>query len=161
MLDQRGRNVEKDRSRLIIILSSAAVLIVLVLIILVGSRRLNDKDETQMDRAGTPAFDSYSRYLEITNVNRTTAERLKNQVGIIRCRVLNNGDQVLTGLQLRGVAIGFNNEVLKETIITPIPKFRESLGANQYIPIELYLEPIPDPAAVMDMTIEVYGLRLK
>jgi hypothetical protein len=161
MFEQPAGNVEKDRSRMIVILSSAAVAVVVGLIILVGSRSVIQPAQVELARKGSEEFDSYIEHVQITNINRTTAERLQNKIGIIRCRVTNAGDKTITGLQLRGVALGFNNEVLKETIITPLPRVRESLGPNQFMPIELYLEPIPDPAAVMEMTIEVYGLKVR
>ncbi|HSE97319.1 MAG TPA: hypothetical protein VLD57_03545 [Blastocatellia bacterium] len=161
MFEQPAGNVEKDRSRIIVILSSAAVAVVVGLIILVGSRSVIQPSQVELSRKGSEEYDSYIEFVQITNLNRSTAERLSNKIGIIRCRVQNTGEKVLTGLQLRGVAIGFDGEVLKETVITPIPKVRDTLAPNQFIPIELYLEPIPDPATVMEMAIEVSGLKVK
>ena len=161
MFEQPAGNVEKDRSRIIVILSSAAVAVVVGLIILVGSRSVMQPTQLEMARAGSEEFDSYLGYVQLTNINKTTAERLNNKVGIIRCRVQNTGDRTLVSLQLRGVALGFNNEVLKETVITPMPRVRDSLGPGQSMAIELFLEPIPDPSMVMEMTIEVYGLKVR
>jgi hypothetical protein len=146
---------------MIVILSSAAVALVVGLIILVGSRSVIQPTQVEMARKGAEEFDSYAGSIQITNINRSTAERLHNKIGIIRCRVQNTGDRAIVGLQLRGVALGFNNEALKETVITPIPKVRDSLEPNQSMPIELYLDPIPDPSQVSEMTIEVHGLKVR
>jgi hypothetical protein len=161
MFNEPSGNTEKDRSRLIMAVSGIAVLVVIGLIILVNS--LGPAETTRVDLAkpGSEEFDSYVAHVVITNIDRSTAERLNNKFGTIRCRVRNTGDKTLVALQLRGAAIGHNGEVFDETIITPIPRFHESLGPNQSIPIELVLEPIPDPTNVADMTIEVVGIRVK
>ncbi|HXG66047.1 MAG TPA: hypothetical protein VNO70_13175 [Blastocatellia bacterium] len=161
MFNEPSGNTEKDRSRLIMIVSGVAVLVVIGLIILVGSRGPAEATRVDLAKPGSEEFDSYAPHVVIANIDRSTAERLNNKIGIIRCRVRNTGDKTLVALQLRGAAIGFNDDVLKETIITPIPRFHESLGPNQSIPIELVLEPIPDPMNVADMTIEVVGLKVK
>jgi hypothetical protein len=161
MFEQPAGNVEKDRSRLIMILSGAAVLAVIALIILVSSRAPSTPTEVELARPGSEEFDSYIQNVQITGLAKTTAERLHNKVGIIRCRVQNAGDKVITALQLRGVALGFNNEVLRENVVTPVPRVREVLNPNQALPIELYIEPIPDPSEVMEMTIEIVGLKVK
>jgi hypothetical protein len=161
MFEQPVGKVEKDRSRLIMALSGAAVVVVIALIILVGSRGSSEPAPVEMAHSGSPEFDSYSSFVQITNVAKSTAERLHNKVGIIRCRVMNTGEKTLVGLQLRGIAVGFDNQVLKETVITPIPRVKDSLGPNQFIPIELFFEPLPSPDQVMEMTIELYGLKIK
>jgi hypothetical protein len=161
MFEKPAGKMEKDRSRIIVAISSAAVLIVVVGIILMGSRCNSEPAQIDMARQDSPEFDSYKEFAQINNIETTTAVRLKNNIGIIRCRVQNIGDRTIVGLQLRGVAIGLNNEVLKETVITPIPRFKESLGPNQSMKVELNLDPIPERTLVRAMTVELYGLKVK
>lgn len=162
MFEKPADTPEKDRSRLIMLLSGIAVLVVIALIILATSLGVGDgKKPIEMARAGSPEFDSYSPFLKVTIIDKRAGERLNNKYGRIICNVQNLGDQTLEGLQVRGVALGFNNEVYKEKILTPVPQQEETLAPNQRIDIDLYLEPIPDPSQVMEMTVQLHGLKIK
>jgi hypothetical protein len=67
---------------------------------------------------------------------------------------------VLTGLQLRAAAIDLGDVTVREKIITPVPKTRETLAPGQVMDIDVYLEPIPDPLTLKDMIIEAHGLKV-
>jgi hypothetical protein len=166
MFEKPAGKEEKDRSRLIILLSGAAVVIVIGLILLSRACPADSSEKLSLARQGEDEFDNYAPLIEISNVNRTTAERLGNQVGIIRCRVKNTGDKIITALQLKGVAWGDGNEdqvyeVIKESVSTPVPRQRETLGPGQAVQVEIYIEPLPELSAVKEMTIELYGLKVR
>ncbi|MFY9607175.1 MAG: hypothetical protein WAU45_01010 [Blastocatellia bacterium] len=160
MFEPRAGNEEKDRSRSVMIVSGIAVTLVVVLIILVTSFR---KHNTPLEsaRAGSAEFDSYAQFIKINNVDKRHGERLNNRYGRITCTVENTGDSVLSALQLRAAAIDLGDVVVREKIITPVPNIKETLGPNQSMPIDLYIEPIPDPLTLKDMIIEVHGLKVK
>ena len=160
MFEQPTGNEEKDRSRSVMIVSGIAVGLVVVLIIL-ATTVAKRPEPTQIERTGSPEFDSYKEFVRIDNVKKTAGERLNSRFGHITCTVGNYGDKTLLGLELRAAAIDLSDVVVREKIITPVPKIRETLGPNQSMDIDLYLEPIPDPLTLKDMIIEVYGLDVK
>ena len=160
MFEQPAVKSEKDRSRTIMILSGLAILAVIALIIMVTSfaRR---PPQSEFAHAGSPEFDSYAPNVSITNVEKRTGERITGRYVLILCRVQNTGDQVLIGLQLKATVIGTGGQLIREKIITPIPNNRDTLGPNQAMKVDVSLEGVPDPTEIMDMTIELYGLKLK
>jgi hypothetical protein len=160
MFEQPAGNEEKDRSRSVMILSGIAVMFVVVLIILVTSFGKRAAP-LEIARPGSPEFDSYAQFIKINNIDKRHGERLNNRDGRIRCTVENAGDRVLSGLQLRAAAVDLGDVLVREKIISPVPNIKEMLGPGQSVDIDLYLEPIPDPSTLKDMTIEVYGLKLK
>jgi hypothetical protein len=162
MFEQPAGKVEKDRSRSIMILSGVAVLAVIVLIALVSSFGRKSAP-VEFAQPGSPEFDSYVQYIKITNFEPTTGERpnLGTKFARIRCAVENTGDKDLIGLQLRMILIGFDEQVIKQKTITPVPEIRRSLGAKQSMNIDVAIEPSPDRSEIMDMKIEVAGLETK
>lgn len=160
MFEQPTGNEEKDRSRTVMILSGFAVGLVVVLIIL-ATTVAKGPSSLEVERSGSSEFDSYAQFVRIENLNKTAGVRLNARFGHITCKVENYGDKTLLALELRAAAIDLSDVVVRERIITPVPKIRETLGPNQSIDIDVYLEPIPDPDTLKDMIIEVHGLKVK
>jgi hypothetical protein len=157
-------NKEKDRSRLIITLSGIAVLLVIGLVVFVGSRSSARQNMAGMEmaRPGAAEFDSYVQFVKMTGLERqTTSTLLGRKLGILKANFTNAGDKTLTGLRLRGVALGFGGEILAEKIVTPVPRLKEALGPGEVLPVTLQIDPIPDPGKIQEMTIEVYAVRVK
>jgi hypothetical protein len=168
MFEQPVGKVEKDRSRLIIVISGLAVLGVIALIIFASSYSPKEKKAPDMAQAGSPEFDTYAPNVKIENFEKYEGERLNVHYARMTCKVVNAGDKTITGLQLRGVIFRYLDETLKEEfikdkVVTIIPGQFEKLSPNQSLPVELFMEPIPDPntIAYMQMKIEVYGLKTK
>ncbi len=160
MFEQPELKSEKDRSRTIMILSGLAILAVIALIIMVTSfaRR---PSQTEFAYAGSPEFDAYATSVLISNVEKKTGERITGRYVLILCTVQNTGDKVLVGLQLKATVIGTGGQAIREKIIAPVPNTRDTLGPDQSMKIEVSLERVPDPSEIMDMTIELNGLKLK
>jgi len=97
--------------------------------------------------------------VNITINDKRTGERLNVRYGRLLCTIRNDGDQVLVGLQVRSVVLGFSNEVLVERITSPIPRQRDVLNPHQSMDIDLNMEPIPE--LIMDMKVEIYALKVK
>lgn len=142
------------------ILSGVAVLAVIVLIIIVTSL---GKRPTQMEmsHAGSAEYDAYAASVKIGNIDKKTGERLNVKYARMLCVAQNTGDQVIVGLQLKASVIGTGGQLIREKIITPVPNNRDILAPNQSMNIDVSLEPVPDPYEIRDMTIELYGLKLK
>jgi hypothetical protein len=160
MFEQPAAKSEKDRSQTIMILSGLAILVVIVLIIVVTSlgRR---STQIEVAHAGSPEFDAYAPNVIIGNIEKKTGERLNIRYARIQCTVQNAGDAVLVGLQLRAAIIGTGGQLLKEKVFTPVPNNRDTLGPNQSMNIDVSVERVPDPSEIMEMTIELKGLKLK
>ena len=163
MFEQPGENVEKDRSRLVVIISGVAVGAVILLIVLVSSFC---KSGGRFEMAGPDSdeFKAYANNVKIELVDKFEGERdLGKSVRYARlvCNVTNTGDKTLVGLQLKGTAYGFNNESLREKVTTYIPGPHRELDPGEMIRVELTMEPIPDPATIMDFKVEVAGLKLE
>ncbi|HEY6332422.1 MAG TPA: hypothetical protein VI756_24065 [Blastocatellia bacterium] len=152
---------ERDHSRLIMALSGIAALIVIAAIIVVSSRSSGHSD-LRMAQAGSAEFDSYAPFVKITNIDKATSTTLiGRRLGILKAVVTNTGDKTITGLQIRGLAVGFGGETLAQRVATPIPRVMKPLGPGQSANVTVQIDPIPDPSQIMDMTIQLYGLDLK
>jgi hypothetical protein len=160
MFEQSAAKSEKDRSQTIMILSGVAVLIVIVLIIVVTSL---GKRTAQADNAhaGSPEFDSYAPNIKIGSIDKRHGERMNYRYARILCTVENAGDAVVTGLELRATIIGTGGQLIKEKVFTPVPNTREQLPPGKSMNIDVSVERIPDPSEIVDMTIELHGLKLK
>ena len=160
MFEQPAGKVEKDRSRSIMMVSGAAVLAVIVLIIVVTSiaRRA---PQIQFSRAGSADFDSYAHLVLINNVEKFEGERLNQRYGRLKCSVQNSGDRLVEGLEVRAAVVGHSGQVYKEKVITPVPNIKDKLAPNESMVIEIYLEPIPEHDLLSNMTVEVYGLKIR
>ncbi len=162
MFEQPAGRVEKDRSRLIMLSSGVTVLLIIFGLIVLSSSYCSREVAVEMARAGSVEFDSYSPFVSIAINEKLTGERrLGGKYGRLLCTVRNDGEQVLVGLQVRAVVLGFSNEVLLERVISPIPKQREALNPHQSMDVDLNIEPIPDPSRIMDMAVEIHALKLK
>lgn len=160
MFEQSAAKSEKDRSQTIMILSGVAVLIVIVLIIVVTSlgKRTALADNAH---AGSPEFDSYAPNIKIGSIDKRHGERMNYRYARILCTVENAGDAVVTGLELRATIIGTGGQLIKEKVFTPVPNTRDELPPGKSMNIDVSVERIPDPSEIVDMTIELHGLKLK
>src|ERR1044072_3836420 len=161
MFEEPVGKVEKDRSHLIIGVSGVAVVLVIALIVLVSSLSSRQTAKIEMSVAGSSEYDDYAQYVTVSDMVQFEGERLNNRYARIRCKLNNTSDKTLSGVQLRIAALGYNSETLKEKYVTPIPVTNETLNPHQTINLELFMEPIPDPAEIMQITVEVTGLKLK
>ena len=160
MFEQPAVKSEKDRSRTIMILSGFAVLAVLALIIVVSSLARRPS-QAEYALPGSAEFDAYAANVLISDVEKVTGERIIGRYVVIRCVVQNIGDKVLSGLQLKATVVGTGGQLIREKIINPVPNTKGSLGPNQAMKVEVSLERVPEPWEIRDMTIELYGLKVR
>jgi hypothetical protein len=161
MFEQPIGKAEKDRSRTIIVASGLAVLTVILLIVMASWIGNRGQQGVEFSPVGSSEFNAYAEFLKIEGLNTREGERLNNNYVRFLCAVRNTGDRTLVGLQLRGVCKGFAGEVLKEKIFTPIPNQRETLGQNQAMDLDLYIEPTPAASEISEMTLEISAIKLK
>jgi hypothetical protein len=188
MFEQPTGKVEKDRSRLIMIASAVAVLAVIGLIILVtqvwkptptheefervyapapegeaieGSQQITPPGQGNANGQPKSEAQAYSQMIEIAGVDKRTGVRLNTNYARILCTVRNNGESVVTGMQLRMVLYGFSGQVLREKIVTPVPQLREILGPGATMDLDVSIDRSPPPEEIMDMRLELYSLKLR
>lgn len=161
MFEEPVGKVEKDRSHLIIGASGVAVVLVIALIVAVSSLSSRQSTRVVMNGPGSAEFDEYAQFVTINDMQQFEGERLNNRYARIRCKLKNDGEKSLTGVQLRIAALGYNSETLKEKYVTPVPTTNEMLNPGQTMNLELFMEPIPDPAEIMQITVEVTGIKIK
>lgn len=168
MFEQPVGKVEKDRSKLIIGVSAVAVLVVILLIVLVSSLSSGSRQGVEMAVIGTPEFDAYAPYIEFEVRDKLEGERFNNSkymriLGLVK----NQGDKVLTGLQVKILAIRYTGddesqyEIIKEKVVNPIPVLHKSLDPKRSVPVELYLEPIENRELINNILVLVNGLKVE
>jgi hypothetical protein len=153
---------DRDRSRLIMALSGVAALLVIGAIVVVSSRSARRPSELQMFRAGSAEFDTYAPSITITDIDKATSSTLiGRKLGILKAVVTNTGNRTVSGLQIQGLAVGFGGETLSQRINTPIPRVHGPLQPGQSMQVTVQIDPIPDPGEIMDMTLQLYALKLQ
>jgi hypothetical protein len=115
-----------------------------------------------MLRAGTPEFDAYlaEQKAAIVNLKRLESE---NMVGFrydIACEVKNAGPRPLTGIEMRAYIIDFDRKVIAERIVYPMQARKlPVLATGESVPVRAIVDGIKDGGQVMDVLIEIRGLR--
>lgn len=168
MFEQPVGKDEKDRSKLIIGVSAVLVLAVIALIALVSSLSSGNQKTVELAEIGTPEFDAYVPFIKFDVVNRVRGERFNNSKYVRVDGVFtNNGDKILTGLQVKILAVRYTGEdtsqyeIVKEKTVNPIPTIHESLDPKRPARVELYLEPLDDREPIDDILVLVNGLKVK
>ena len=113
-------------------------------------------------RAGTPEFDTYLREnkLIINKLERFESESMIGNRYDIFCQVENLGSRTITGLEMRGFVVDFDNKPFVERIIYPIPNQRSTpLKPGEFFPVKMVVDGVKDSSKVMDVRIEVQGIR--
>ncbi|HEY7911018.1 MAG TPA: hypothetical protein VIG62_03815 [Blastocatellia bacterium] len=188
MFEQPTGKVEKDRSRLIMVVSAVAVLAVIGLIIIVTQVWKPSPSHEEFERVYAPAPEgeaiegsqqivppgqgnansqpqseaqAYAHLIEIAGIDKRTGVRLNTNYARILCTVRNNGDRVVTGMQLRMILYAFGGQVIKDKIVTPVPQIRETLGAGETMDLDVSIDRSPRAEEIMDMRLELYSLKLR
>jgi hypothetical protein len=162
MFDQSETTEGKDKSRVVMALSGLAVLLVAALIIIVASRPPAQMTEQEWPGPGSPEFDSYAPNIVISGIDRiTNSTLLGRSQALIKFTLENKGDKVVKGLRIKASATGFGGETLAFRNATPVPRQKETLGPGETARVEIQIDPIPDPAKIQDITLQVTGLLLK
>ena len=167
MFEQPVGKVEKDRSKIIIGISAVAVLTVIALIAIVSSFNSSGHKTVEMYLLGTPEYDSYSSFVRFDVLGRVKGERFNNSKYVrVEGILKNEGDKVLTGLQIKIMAVRYTGEdttqyeIIKEKIVNPIPSMYDSLDPKRSVRLDLYLEPLDDRESVDDILVHINGLKV-
>ncbi len=114
-------------------------------------------------RAGTPEFDDYLKgpKIALTNVEKFESNNMVGYRYDVTCRIENLGPRPLRGVELRGFILDFENKVIAERIVHPVPLKQPTLAPGQSMPAQVMIDGIKDSGQVMDVRVEVRGLRFE
>lgn len=116
--EQRERRV-----RLLSFGALTAVVIGVVLAVVTGSQQSRDSDIQGIVRAGDGQFDTYYEKVQVELIETIVHPNL---IGMaqheVRARLTNQGDRLITAIEVKGVMIGLDDSVITSSTAYPIPR---------------------------------------
>jgi len=166
--NNNGAGVEQNRSRGLLIVGSVAALMLAILIItLAVSKSAADKEVENMARAGSPEFDAYKDKVTV-EVDPEGKMVYPNMIGMwqleARATLTNRGDRELTGVEVVGKMLDFEDKVIAQAVKTPIPRVQKrplKPGESMNIVLKVDAPQKITETDVKDITIELRGLRFQ
>jgi hypothetical protein len=166
--NNNGAVVEQDRSRGLLVVGAIAALMLAILVIaLVMTKSAVDREVENMARAGSPEFDAYKDKVTVV-VDPEGKMVYPNMIGMwqleARATLTNRGDRELTGVEVVGKMLDFEDKVIAQVVRLPIPRIQKGpLKPGQSMDIVLKVD-APQKITedeVKDITIELRGLRFQ
>ena len=166
--NNNGAGAEKDRSRgLLVVGAIAALMLVILIIALAMTKSTRDREIENMARAGSQEFDAYKDKVTV-DVDPEGKMVYPNMIGMwqleARARLTNRGDRELTGVEVVGKMLDFEDKVISQAVKLPIPRIRkEPLKPGESMNIVLKVD-APKKITendVKDITIELHGVRFQ
>ena len=166
--NNNGAGAEKDRSRGLLVVGAIAALMLAILIIaLVMTKSAVDKEAENLARAGSPEFDAYKDKVTV-EVDPDAKMVYPNMIGMwqleARATLTNRGDRELTGVEVVGKMLDFEDKVIAQAVKLPIPRIRkEPLKPGESMNIVLKVDAPKKTTEndVKDITIELHGVRFQ
>jgi len=166
--NNNGSGVEQDRSRGLLVVGAIAALMLAILIIaLAVTKSTGDREVENIARAGSPEFDAYKEKVTV-DVDPEGKMVYPNMIGMwqleARATLTNRGDRDLTGVEVVGKMLDFEDKVIAQAVRLQIPRIRkEPLKPGESMKIVLKVD-APKKIAevdVKDITIELHGVRFQ
>jgi len=166
--NNNGAGVEQNRSRGLLAVGAIAALMLAILIIaLVMTKSAGDKEVENLARAGSPEFDAYKDKVTV-EVDPEGKMVYPNMIGMwqleARAKLTNRGARELTGVELVGKMLDFEDKVIAQAIQLTIPRVKRGPlkpGESMNIVLKVDAPQKITEDQVKDITIELRGLRLK
>lgn len=166
--NNNGAGVEQSRSRGLLVVGAIAALMLVVLIIaLAVTKSVGDKEAENMARAGSPEFDAYKDKVTL-EVDPEGKMVYPNMIGMwqleARATLTNRGDRELTGVEVVGKMLDFEDKVIAQAIRLPIPRVRKDPlkpGESMNIVLKVDAPRKITEDDVKDITIELRGMRFQ
>src|SRR5262245_29662865 len=166
--NNNGAGVEQNRSRGLLAVGAIAALMLAILIIaLVMTKSSGDREAENLARAGSPEFDAYKDKVTV-EVDPEGKMVYPNMIGMwqleARAKLTNLGDRELTGVEVVGKMLDFEDKVIAQAIKLQIPRIRKDpLKPGEPMNIVLKVD-APQKITeddVKDITIELRALRFQ
>jgi hypothetical protein len=166
--NNNGAVVEQVRSRGLLVVGAVAALMLAILVIaLVMTKSAVDREGENMARAGSPEFDAYKDKVTV-EVDPEGKMVYPNMIGMwqleARATLTNRGDRELTGVEVVGKMLDFEDKVISQAVKLPIPRFQKGPlkpGQSMNIVLKVDAPQKITEAEVKDITIELRGLRFQ
>jgi hypothetical protein len=166
--NNNGAAVEQDRSRgLLVVGAIAAFMLAILIIALVMTKSTGDREVEKMARAGSPEFDAYKNKVTV-EVDPEGKMVYPNMIGMwqleARATLTNRGDRELTGVEVVGKMLDFEDKVIAQAVKLPIPRIQKGPlkpGQSMNIVLKVDAPQKITEAEVKDITIELRGLQFQ
>src|SRR5262249_61185638 len=166
--NENGAGVEHDRSRALLVVGAIASLMLAILIIaLAMTKPASEREVENMVRAGSAEFDAYKDKVAV-EVDPNGKMVYPNMIGMwqleARAKLTNRGDRELTGVEVIGKMLDFEDKVIAQAIQLTIPRVKRGPlkpGESMNIVLKVDAPQKITEDQVKDITIELRGLRLK
>src|SRR5215468_4337078 len=126
--NNNGFGAEQHRPRALLIVGAIAALMMGILIIaLVMTKPSHDRDAINLVRAGSPEFDAYKNKV-LVEIDPESKMVYPNLIGMwqlqAKAKLSNMGDRELTGVEVIGKMLDFQDNVISHTVGLPVPRVR-------------------------------------
>jgi hypothetical protein len=166
--NNNGFEVEQHRPRaLLVVAAIAAVMMAILIVALVMTKPAADKEAENMVRAGSPEFDAYKNKVAV-EIDPESKMVYPNMIGMwqlqAKAKLTNLGDRELTGVEVIGKMLDFQDNVISHTIGLPVPRVRNGPlkpGESMIIAVKVDAPQKVTEGEVKDITIELRGLRFQ
>ena len=166
--NNNGPVVEQDRSRGLMAVGVIAALMLAILVIaLVMTKSSVDRESENMARAGSPEFDAYKDKVTV-EVDPDGKMVYPNMIGMwqleARAKLTNRGDRELTGVEVVGKMLDFEDKVIAQAVQMSIPRIQKGPlkpGESRNIVLVVDAPQKVTEDQVKDITIELRGLRFQ
>ena len=166
--NNNGPVVKQDRSRGLMAVGVIAALMLAILVIaLVMTKSSVDRESENMARAGSPEFDAYKDKVTV-EVDPDGKMVYPNMIGMwqleARAKLTNRGDRELTGVEVVGKMLDFEDKVIAQAVQLSIPRIQKGPlkpGESRNIVLVVDAPQKTTEDAVKDITIELRGLRFQ
>jgi hypothetical protein len=166
---QKEKNIsEPDSSRTIIIVVAiaAALLIGGLFYLLMRKSVTGDATTPRLAsalRAGNPEFEKYKSQIVLDDPQADESKRaLGDWVMTLKTTVRNLTGRTITGLEIRGVVVDHQNQVVKERTVVVIPvKQQSELEPNKTVFAAVLLDRMTDEDDRANIKMEVAGVTFK
>jgi hypothetical protein len=166
--NNNGADAEQNRSRGLLAVGAIAALMLAILIIaLVMTKSAVDREAEDMARAGSPEFDAYKDKVTV-EVDPEGKMVYPNMIGMwqleARAKLTNRGNRELTGVEVVGKMLDFEDKVIAQAIKLQIPRIRKDPlkpGESMNIVLKVDAPQKITEDEVKDITIELRGLRFQ
>ncbi len=166
MFENTQDGVDKGRSRMIMIVAAVVVVLAAGAFALLGSLGPSEAEQAPVQqglpnarRAGDPEFDKHKGLVSLMNKKFFTQANMLGQTQALATgEIMNFTDRTITGIELRGKAIGKDGEVKATALATPVPKIFPKVSPGNSVKFTVTIDGTPPPDQLDDITVDVEGL---
>lgn len=167
MTEENENNTSENNMRRSLIWMAAIVLFLIVSLVMIVTRTRPQYQQTLQDvsRSGSAEFDGYKDKVKLEVIEKIEHPNL---IGMsqyeVQARLTNQGDRVITGIEMSGRIQGIDDQIIRESISLPIPRLRsEPLkpGESMRLAVKIDRPGNVTDADVKDLLIELRGLKFE